>query len=262
MKYVIAVANQKGGVGKTTTAVNLAFELSRSEKAVLLIDMDPQGNASTHVGVAEAPDQATTWDWFQRRAPLKDVVHKLDSGMDVLGSTSDLTAIELQLLEAADRTHRMRDLLQTENTYEYVIIDCPPSLNILTINSLMCATHVLIPMQCEYFALEGLSALLKTIEAVRESGNVDLDIDGIVRTMYDPRNKLAREVSRQLFDHFGTSVYRTVVPRNVRLAEAPSHGKPVQVYDPRSRGAIAHSALAHEMLRRHAKHNAVEQINA
>lgn len=259
MKYVIAIANQKGGVGKTTTAVNLAFELSRSEKAVLLIDMDPQGNASTHVGVTEDPDQATTWDWFQRRATLKDVIKTLESGMAVLGSTSDLTAIELQLLDATDRTHRMRDLLQIENTYEYVIIDCPPSLSILTINALMSATHVLIPMQCEYFALEGLSALLKTIEAVRESGNEDLDIDGIVRTMYDPRNKLAREVSRQLFDHFGTSVYRTVVPRNVRLAEAPSHGKPVQIYDPRSRGAIAHCALAHEMLRRHAKHNAVEQ---
>lgn len=259
MKYVIAIANQKGGVGKTTTAVNLAFELSRSDKAVLLIDMDPQGNASTHVGVTEDPDQATTWDWFQRRATLKDVIKTLESGMAVLGSTSDLTAIELQLLDATDRTHRMRDLLQIENTYEYVIIDCPPSLSILTINALMSATHVLIPMQCEYFALEGLSALLKTIEAVRESGNEDLDIDGIVRTMYDPRNKLAREVSRQLFDHFGTSVYRTVVPRNVRLAEAPSHGKPVQIYDPRSRGAIAHCALAHEMLRRHAKHNAVEQ---
>lgn len=262
MNYVIAVANQKGGVGKTTTAVNLAFGLSTSGKTVLLIDMDPQGNASTHVGVTTNGGQSTSWHWFQRRAPLKEVVHKLDSGLEVLGSTSDLTAIELQLLEANDRTQRMRDLLQVENTYEYVIIDCPPSLSILTINALMCATHVLIPMQCEYFALEGLSALLKTIEAVRDSGNENLDIDGIVRTMYDPRNRLAREVSRQLFDHFGTSVYRTVVPRNVRLAEAPSHGIPVQIYDPRSRGAIAHSALAHEMLRRHAKHNEVETTNA
>lgn len=262
MNYVIAVANQKGGVGKTTTAVNLAFGLSTSGKTVLLIDMDPQGNASTHVGVTTNGDQSTSWHWFQRQAPLKEVVHKLDSGLEVLGSTSDLTAIELQLLEANDRTQRMRDLLQVENTYEYVIIDCPPSLSILTINALMCATHVLIPMQCEYFALEGLSALLKTIEAVRESGNENLNIDGIVRTMYDPRNRLAREVSRQLFDHFGTSVYRTVVPRNVRLAEAPSHGIPVQIYDPRSRGAIAHSALAHEMLRRHAKHNEVQTTNA
>lgn len=262
MNYVIAVANQKGGVGKTTTAVNLAFGLATSGKSVLLIDMDPQGNASTHVGVASNGKQTTSWHWFQRRATLQEVVHKSDSGMEVLRSTSDLTAIELQLLEAPDRTHRLRDLLQAENTYEYVIIDCPPSLSILTINALMCATHVLIPMQCEYFALEGLSALLKTIDAVRESGNENLDIDGIVRTMYDPRNKLAREVSRQLFNHFGTSVYRTVVPRNVRLAEAPSHGLPVQLYDPRSRGAIAHSALAHEMLRRHKKHSEVETTDA
>ena len=251
MKRVMAVANQKGGVGKTTTAVNLAAALASADRAVLLIDLDPQGNASTHVGITSGNDSTTSWDWFEGNVALRDLVHRVPPGMDVVPSNTDLTAIEVRLLNSADRIRRLRDLLSAQNTYDYVIVDCPPTLSVLTVNALMAASDVLIPMQCEYFALEGLTALMKTINAVRETGNPNLQIDGIVRTMYDPRNKLTRAVSRQLFDHFQSQVYRTVIPRNVRIAEAPSHGQPVNLYDRRSRGAIAHLALAQEMLRRH-----------
>lgn len=253
MKRVMAVANQKGGVGKTTTAVNLAAALASAERAVLLIDLDPQGNASTHVGISTADQQESSWDWFEGKTALRDLVKKVPPGMDVVPSNSDLTAIEVRLLNQEDRVRRLRTLLNSENTYDYVIVDCPPTLNVLTLNALMAASDVLIPMQCEYFALEGLTALMRTIEAVRSAGNPVLKIDGIIRTMYDPRNKLTRAVSRQLFDHFKSQMYRTVIPRNVRVAEAPSHGQPVNLYDRRSRGAIAHLALAQEMLRRHAQ---------
>lgn len=251
MKRVMAVANQKGGVGKTTTAVNLSAALAAVDRAVLLIDLDPQGNATTHVGVVSSDEMASSWDWFEGKASLRDLVQRVPPGMDVVPSNSDLTAIEVRLLNKEDRVQRLRTLLELENAYDYVIVDCPPTLNVLTLNALMAASDVLIPMQCEYFALEGLTALMRTIEAVRASGNSSLRIDGIVRTMYDPRNKLTRAVNRQLFDHFKSQVYRTVIPRNVRVAEAPSHGQPVNLYDRRSRGAIAHHALAHEMLRRH-----------
>lgn len=251
MRRVLAVANQKGGVGKTTTAVNLAAALAASDLSVLLIDLDPQGNASTHVGIADTDDGATSWDWFEGAITLADVVWRVPPGMDVVPSNSDLTAVEVRLLNAEDRVLRLRNLLSAQNTYDYVIVDCPPTLNVLTVNALMAASDVLIPMQCEYFALEGLTALLRNIRAVRESGNPHLNIDGIIRTMYDPRNKLTRAVSRQLFDHFQSRVYRTVIPRNIRVAEAPSHGLPVNLYDKRSRGAVAHLALAQEMLRRH-----------
>lgn len=253
MKRVMAVANQKGGVGKTTTAVNLSAALAAADRAVLLIDLDPQGNASTHVGLSSTDEQASSWDWFEGKAALRDLVQRVPPGMDVVASNSDLTAIEVRLLNEEDRVRRLRTLLDSENSYDYVIVDCPPTLNVLTLNALMAASDVLIPMQCEYFALEGLTALMRTIEAVRAAGNPDLKIDGIIRTMYDPRNKLTRAVSRQLFDHFKSQVYRTVIPRNVRVAEAPSYGQPVNLYDRRSRGAVAHLALAQEMLRRHSQ---------
>ena len=251
MKRVLAVANQKGGVGKTTTAVNLAFAIAAADHSVLLIDLDPQGNASTHVGIELESGSTSSWDWLERKTSLGELVHAVLPSMHIVPSNSDLTAVEVRLINAEDSTTRLRDLLKEENTYDYVFLDCPPALNILTINALMAANSILIPMQCEYFALEGLTALMKTIEAVRAAGNPELHIDGIVRTMYDPHRNLTRAVSRQLFDHFKSQVYRTVIPRNVRLAEAPSHGLPIYVYDKGSRGAVAHAALANEMLRRH-----------
>ena len=252
---VLAIANQKGGVGKTTTSVNLAASLHETRKKVLLIDLDPQGNATTGSGVDKSELELSIYDVLTGRAVFDDVAIKpIGAEYDLLPANSDLTAAEVELLQVGNREEILRKIVnQIRHRYDYVVIDCPPSLNMLTVNALVAADGVLIPMQCEYYALEGLSALMETISAISESLNPSLKIEGILRTMYDPRNKLTIEVNWQLFNVFGDTVFRTVVPRNVRLAEAPSYGMPVLKYDRQSRGAIAYLAVAGEVLRRNDK---------
>lgn len=252
MSRIIAVANQKGGVGKTTTSVNLSASLAMSGSAVLLIDLDPQGNATMGSGVNKSELELSIYDWLMQARPLADVAQRCAGGYEIMPGNTDLTAAEVELLSQERREHRLKARLGPDTErFDYVIIDCPPSLNILTLNALIAAHGVLIPMQCEYYALEGLSALLETIERVRERANPELAIEGLLRTMYDPRNSLTRDVSRQLIQYFGDAVFRTVIPRNVRLAEAPSHGLPAILYDRQSRGAVAYMALAGEMRRKH-----------
>lgn len=253
MGRVLAIANQKGGVGKTTTSVNLAASLKVTRKRVLLIDLDPQGNATMGSGVDKSTLEYTVCDLLTDTAEMSDVLQTLDEAdYDILPSNGDLVAAEVQLMSVDNRELKLRTIIDSiRDQYDFIVIDCPPSLNMLTINALVAADGVVIPMQCEYYALEGLSALMDTITVIRDRLNPDLKIEGILRTMYDPRNKLTTEVNGQLFSHFGDAVYRTVVPRNIRLAEAPSYGKPVIKYDRQSRGAIAYLALAGEMLRRH-----------
>jgi len=258
MARIIAVANQKGGVGKTTTAVNLASALSDMKYRTLLVDLDPQGNASVGCGIDSRALKISALDVLQNECTIPEAMVHVDRiSLDVLPSNSDLTAAEVSLLQVDEREYRLKNALEeVAHQYAWVIIDCPPSLNMLTLNALAAANSVLIPMQCEYYALEGLASLLETIEQVRGSVNPGLDIEGLLRTMYDGRNNLSGAVSDQLIEHFGDRVYRTLIPRNVRVAEAPSHGLPVLRYAPASRGSLAYLGLAGEMLRRHRKRQA------
>lgn len=251
MSKIIAIANQKGGVGKTTTCINLAASLAATHRRVLLIDMDPQGNATMGSGIDKNASEYTTCDLLLGDVSLSDLVIKNpDVKYDVLPGNGDLTAAEVTLMEMPNRERQLRNALaDVRDQYDYILIDCPPSLNMLTLNALVAANSVMIPMQCEYYALEGLSALIETVESIQASVNPELKIEGLLRTMYDPRNNLASDVSGQLLLHFPKKVYRTIIPRNVRLAEAPSHGIPVINYDKSSRGALAYLALAGEILR-------------
>ncbi|WP_332420715.1 ParA family protein [Vibrio metschnikovii] len=252
MGKIVAIANQKGGVGKTTTCINLAASMSATKRKVLVVDLDPQGNATMASGVDKYQVDATAYELLVEEAPFEQVVCRKTSGYyDLIAANGDVTAAEIKLMEVFAREVRLKNALAlVRDNYDFIFIDCPPSLNLLTINAMAAADSVLVPMQCEYFALEGLTALMDTISKLAAVVNENLKIEGLLRTMYDPRNRLANEVSDQLKKHFGNKVYRTVIPRNVRLAEAPSHGKPAMYYDKHSAGSKAYLALAGEMLRR------------
>jgi len=250
---IIAVANQKGGVGKTTTCVNLAAAFASMNYRVALLDLDPQGNATTGSGIDPRKLMVSACEVLLGERSVGETMLQPESmKFDLLPSNGDLTAAEMFLLQQDEREYALKRALEPVlSQYAWIFIDCPPSLNMLTLNALAAADSVLIPMQCEYYALEGLSALLNTIDQLRSSVNPNLEIEGLLRTMYDGRNNLATAVSEQLVENFGKRVYRTLIPRNIRVAEAPSYGLPVLLYDPRSKGAIAHLALAGEMLRRY-----------
>ncbi|MEM6787622.1 MAG: AAA family ATPase [Myxococcota bacterium] len=250
---IIAVANQKGGVGKTTTSVNLAASLAAGERATLLVDCDPQANASSGVGVRAQGVAATLYDTLVGRASLLELIRPTDvDGLSVVPSSPDLVGVELELVDAEDRATRLRDALApVRDDYGYVLLDCPPALGLLTINALTAAHEVLVPLQCEYYALEGLTQLMNTIDRVRDAFNPDLRVLGVVLTMFDPRNTLTHQVADEVRQHF--HVFDTVIPRNVKLSEAPSHGVPVLLYDIACKGAQGYLGLAREVMRRTAE---------
>lgn len=252
MSHIFAITNQKGGVGKTTTAINLPASLVAMKRRVLVVDLDPQGNATMGSGIDKSELSRSVYDVLTGQCHCHEaIVHSESSGYDLLPANGDLTAAEVELLDFKMKEHRLQyALAEVKKHYDYIFIDCPPSLNMLTVNALAAAEHTLIPMQCEYYALEGIAALLETINKIQKVVNPNLSIGGIVRTMYDPRNSLTNDVSDQLAQHFGDLLYSAVIPRNVRLAEAPSYGLPALVYDRQSTGAKAYLALAGELVRR------------
>ncbi|MDR2679006.1 MAG: ParA family protein [Zoogloeaceae bacterium] len=249
MMKIIAITNQKGGVGKTTTAVNLAASLAQRERRVLLIDLDPQGNATTGAGVFKREALPTVYQMLLGNVRLAEVVLTTTFGFDLLPANRELAGAEVEVVELSRREFRLAEALKGAD-YDFVLIDCPPALNMLTLNGLVAADCALIPMQCEYYALEGLSDLVETLKKVRARLNPRLEIEGLLRTMYNPQSTLTQQVSSELERHFGKKVYQTLIPRNVRLAEAPSYGKPALFFDRTSRGAQAYLALAEEILAR------------